>query len=590
MTANLTSEQQKFIESEGKVIVKACPGSGKTYSVAKKFLSYLDKWDSSHQGIAILSFTNVASDEIYEKIELLNNYSTGLDYPHFIGTVDSFINEFIVLRYGYLLTEDRVRPKIALSNNWDIPFKWWRGDCHRNGCIGSFEEFHYGIDGKFYRDNTLVTCKPNGKSRTLPCQQYKKMLENNNIIFQNETAHFAYKLLKKFPIISEALIDRFPIIIVDEAQDTSEEQMAVFDLLTEAGIKSIFLVGDPDQAIYEWRDAKPEYFLKKLEDESWKTIELTGNFRSSQNICNATSEFSASLRGVTSNKAIGTWKNEHEKPILLLTNGNSEHEIVQYFLDKCNDMSININADNVAILTRGRIHSDTNVLNLWKSNEIERFSKAIFEWNCGSRKNAIKLASKASYTMFFGEEVEESIMTEQIQKKIGEFIWREFVIDILSGAPCIDLPISNWVNQFSIYYNDMLDIHNLSSFMKINVSDYFKIKSHDKNSPSFKSVPLIRYFEKKQIGKYTKSSIHGVKGETYDAVLINVKKTGKTLTAKFLTEGDLNEELMRIAYVAMTRPRRLLVIAMPGKNNVKDYPRFSHDNWNYEWTLYNIKK
>ena len=41
-------------------------------------------------------------------------------------------------------------------------------------------------------------------------------------------------------------------------------------------------------------------------------------------------------------------------------------------------------------------------------------------------------------------------------------------------------------------------------------------------------------------------SNHGVKGETYDAVLIYVKsKTGKTLTPKFLMEGDLEDELMR---------------------------------------------
>ena len=74
------------------------------------------------------------------------------------------------------------------------------------------------------------------------------MLMKKNIIFQNEVASFAYRLLKEYPMIAKAIVERFPVIIIDEAQDTSEEQMAVFDLLTEAGIKSIFLVGDPDQA------------------------------------------------------------------------------------------------------------------------------------------------------------------------------------------------------------------------------------------------------------------------------------------------------------------------------------------------------
>ena len=40
MKEQLTEEQKKFLTAEGKVVVKACPGSGKTYSVAHKLLSY----------------------------------------------------------------------------------------------------------------------------------------------------------------------------------------------------------------------------------------------------------------------------------------------------------------------------------------------------------------------------------------------------------------------------------------------------------------------------------------------------------------------------------------------------------------------
>lgn len=49
----LTREQLSFLEAEGRVIVRACPGSGKTYSVATKLLSYLDNWDRYHQADTI---------------------------------------------------------------------------------------------------------------------------------------------------------------------------------------------------------------------------------------------------------------------------------------------------------------------------------------------------------------------------------------------------------------------------------------------------------------------------------------------------------------------------------------------------------
>ena len=39
----LTELQQKIVNSSGKVVVKACPGSGKTYTVAHKLKKYIKK-------------------------------------------------------------------------------------------------------------------------------------------------------------------------------------------------------------------------------------------------------------------------------------------------------------------------------------------------------------------------------------------------------------------------------------------------------------------------------------------------------------------------------------------------------------------
>lgn len=37
MKEEMTKEQKEFLAAEGKVVIKACPGSGKTYTVAHKF-------------------------------------------------------------------------------------------------------------------------------------------------------------------------------------------------------------------------------------------------------------------------------------------------------------------------------------------------------------------------------------------------------------------------------------------------------------------------------------------------------------------------------------------------------------------------
>ena len=128
----LTDEQEAFILADGKKILCACPGSGKTYIVARKVLNYLDKWTLNHQGMAVLSFTNVASQEIMNQLESINENYRNVGYPHFVGTVDSFINTFIVLQYGYLYNESRTRPQIALSDVWNYPFGYWRTECHQS--------------------------------------------------------------------------------------------------------------------------------------------------------------------------------------------------------------------------------------------------------------------------------------------------------------------------------------------------------------------------------------------------------------------------------------------------------------------------
>ena len=296
-----------------------------------------------------------------------------------------------------------------------------------------------------------------------------------------------------------------------------------------------------------------------------------------------TSFFSASLRGNGSNNAIGAWKDEKERPVLLLTKKNSEDEIINYFLDRCNKMGIEILPKNVAVLTRGRIYSDTDIISLWKSKEIELFAKAAYEWKCGSRKKAYQEASKASYSMIFNEDIDEYAMNQKIREYTNEDTWKDYVIDILIDMPDIEIEIGEWVKNFSSGFEAICAKYAYEISTDKNLKDTFKIKRSDKNTPNFKQIPLRKYFEKKAEDKYTRSSIHGVKGESYDAVLIYVKScTGSTITPKLLMEGSLNQELMHLAYVAMTRPRRLLMLAIPNTKGIKNCERFPENLWSYE--------
>lgn len=583
---SLTEEQIDFHAAEGKIVLCACPGSGKTYVVAQKLLQYIKSWNRPHQGVAVLSFTNVASDEIEKQTQELMHGGFEIEYPHYVGTLDSFINNFILLRFGYLMLNEPRRPTIAIKDVFTVPYSFWRGECRRNGCVENIHDFRWGMDGKLYRNKTLVECLPNNNRKHPPCHECKLTLLKKGFVFQGEVSALTYLLLKKYPVIAKSIAARFPIIMLDEAQDTSIEQMAILDMICDNGLESMFFVGDPDQSIYEWRNATPECFIEKRDHVEWMTLPLTANFRSSQLICNATKAFSKTLENSKPSAAKGINADYQQKPLLLLYDGNIDdvkNKITARYFELCNVHNIATSSDNVAIVTRSRIHLDTDISGLWKSKEIELFAQSAYEWFSASRKKAYALCEKALYSMCIGEirDIEISIDVD-IETTMSYELWRSKVIELLIRLPNPNQPLNTWIANMKIAATQTLPRIDLSIRDSRTFDDIIKIKSRDQKNPHFKNLPMQKFFESKNTTNHTLSSIHGVKGESYEALLLLIEsKTGKTLTPSFLNTGDLGTELMRIAYVAMTRPRKLLVVAMPNTSK-QNYERFPKENWDYE--------
>lgn len=149
------------------------------------------------------------------------------------------------------------------------------------------------------------------------------------------------------------------------------------------------------------------------------------------------------------------------------------------------------------------------------------------------------------------------------------------------SLPSADEACGSWIQNTRNAVRISLENYGVKLRDGMVLTDVLKIKSRDTEKPNFKEFPVKVFFEKKIQSEYTKASVHGVKGETYDALLLLIESTrGTTLTPSFLASGDTSKELMRIAYVAMTRPRKLLVVAMP-KSRVNLSKRFPRDKWDY---------
>lgn len=576
-----STEQKEFLISIGKVVLHACPGSGKTTVVARKMIDYLQHWDRPHQGIAALSFTNVASDEIKQQsIELLPE-GVSIDTPHFVGTLDSFINHYIFLRFGYLFNEASHRPKIVTKQIVNS-YPFWGREC-RGKCLSKIEEFEWNADGSLTKNGQMIQCK--GKGNHDPqCIQFKKKMISKGQFFQAEVAGLSGILLEMYPEIAKCIASRFPVIILDEAQDSSREQMHIIDLLCKAGLESIFIVGDPDQAIYEWRNADAKCFLEKMNDPEWIHLSLTENRRSSQLICNATHVFSDTYKNKIANKAIGLWADYSKKPILFLYDKNiTEGVIIHKYIEECSKSQISLSPDSVAVVTRASVKGENEINNLWKTETTEYLALASFEWTAGNRTKAYLYCEKALFQLSIKDinDIDVSIEYE-VSKKMPYSIWRQFVVSILMNLPSANESCCDWLKLCRETIKDALKDDRSVLLKDVKVEEEIKIKTRDKNVKDFDKRPVKTFFKAVTPKEYLYSSIHGVKGKTFDALMLYVPpvRGGNTLTSKFLATGNTDNELMRIAYVAMTRPRKLLVIAMPNRKEDLSI-RFPKDVWEY---------
>ncbi|MFI9591307.1 UvrD-helicase domain-containing protein [Nonomuraea sp. NPDC052265] len=88
---DLTDPQKFLVGAHGSLFVEACPGAGKTKAIVARYVRRVA--EEQRRGIALVSFTKTAIDEVTDRCR---DQPDSLVVPHFVGTIDAFINRFIV--------------------------------------------------------------------------------------------------------------------------------------------------------------------------------------------------------------------------------------------------------------------------------------------------------------------------------------------------------------------------------------------------------------------------------------------------------------------------------------------------------------
>lgn len=573
MPIQLSERQQAIVDcASERIVVKACPGSGKTFSVAARMARLLkENGLSKHQGIAAISFTNTACEVI--KHELRNTFNCdNISYPSFIGTIDSFINTYIFLPYAHLVMQCDERPEIVGTeyNKWydydssirnfdrtkitdpNYYFDKVSFDLHNNLLrLAPYQAYHFGKtdwENPKKQDGSL-------KKVISDLIEMKKRHFKLGKANQSDANYIAYCVLRKYPSIAATLVERFPIFIIDEAQDTTELQMAIINIFDQVGAKSIMLIGDPDQAIFEWNTANPTLFIDKYNDPRWASLDLSENRRSSEKICCWANRFWNNAMTSVSEQD----RDYPEEPQLLnhKDTAGSINQITEQFIEKCK--SLGLNETQYAVVYRGRnfgakffglIDNDTSqAASPWKHGHyyVRDIVQGKFLIDCGQYKRGLALIEMGLYKMSLGVRyVPTSAIKKQIQQE-GFRDYRARIVDFIQQLPSTDKLLTEWIVEAQTKkINLLVETRNAA----INIGNLFR-----ENDQAKQDRPYLR-------------TMHSVKGMSLEAILVFLRKKSGTKNYVTLLNGlahnnaQDNEEL-RVVYVACTRPKKILWLAVP---------------------------
>lgn len=284
MAAALSEEQRKFVDATGDKLLLACPGSGKTLTAAAR----IGRLMRDGERVAACSYTNVGVNRIASM--LAEHHDLSFEPRSFNGTLHGLLLQYVVYPFGHLAgTEEPIR---LWSGDWpDLPFQ---GD-HR---------FHYRLDQFRVRpDKMLVFHRPDQWAKNRADEvlaqveddviRRKRAFRKRGILSPDDAMWIALRILREQPRAATALAGRFDEILIDEAQDTSDLQLAcLYEIRKTGKLRSLTMVGDLEQSIYAYQGASADACRKLAADSGLETMTLSENHRSSQRLCNVAANFS----------------------------------------------------------------------------------------------------------------------------------------------------------------------------------------------------------------------------------------------------------------------------------------------------------
>lgn len=546
-----TNEQRAIIDGDLQPqCVVACAGSGKTATAVRRMLEIRKRLGNDRGYIALLSYSNIAVDTFRKEYAALASIAPGVSRRVLISTVDSFITTHILLPHAARVMDCSRQPFLVHGGEPFLnSFKVFNGT-HNVGIEHLRVSFN---NNKFvYAESALY----GSRKPVNPCDAENaiRKLGRTGAYTHDLARYWSLQTLAQQERLIEILARRFPYVLVDEAQDIGSMHGTLLEVLQEAG-STVSLIGDPNQAIYEFADADGSFLRDFQQIPRAIGLPLTENRRSVKQIVSVANAISA-----IESKVIREVPDRKHGAYFLLYDNNNLVQLVETFASilKANNYA----KSEAAILCRGSALVDRLSGEGGDTGQgaTERFALATInrDRQCDIA-SAFKFALEGVLRLLASppDTLRRDVLgasTEPTARVLRRLLWG-FLKYSDTGLPCCSLPAkTKWHPALKSRIPPFLDALEKSTSLKR--SDSW---GHNLTVKKLSDTPLWQedLIAQDFTGIRTQT-IHQVKGEGINAVLYVAKKSD----IDSLLSGPSSEE-GRIGYVAITRARDLLILGIP---------------------------
>lgn len=603
------SKQQASIVNEtiGQPIqVLAAAGSGKTRVLTERVRFIFEH--TQKDGIIALTFTNKAAEEMETRLSDLLDMKDRC----WIATIHS-VAQRILEKYGHTIglpselhiyERDQDRKAVFLQS------------LRENGI--NIDEFLNVIDERTRKDRERVIQDHLDRFSVVKrellteeeikqkyaseesfweiFQEYQEALIRSGGLDFDDILVYAHRILMEQPWCGQIYRAKYKHICVDEAQDLNKAQYEFIKALCGDQVKSLLMVGDPNQMIFGFNGSSSEFLCTSFErDFSPKKFELKANYRSSKAvICLANKLKPGSQVGTD---AVMSGLSE-------IVSFPDEEAEAGYICDKVleliskktdSEIEGEISLSNMVVIGRNRfvflklekVLAERKISYFLKKGERQTEPSSLFgkaldlsirirlnpkDWVDGKKLcNSLKISPPASWG------ASDLLLQLANSVRSSKTPFSEIYASLLEAVQTLDIEKPN-IPKFCDYFSKALQdfiatptpkddtelersLQELSDFRRSWTT--FKRKGLGENLSAFRNaIALGQVAEDYNPSGLALSTVHTMKGLEKDIVFLMGLCEGVFPDYRANSKKELDEEL-NSAFVAITRAKRWLFISYP---------------------------